>query len=559
MKLAAIYARVSSDQQREEKTIASQTSALIEFAKENEFEVPKDWIFEDDGYSGATLERPGLERVRDLAAEGQIQAVLVYSPDRLSRKYAHQVVLVEELARHGVETRFVRAPKADTPEEQLLVQFTGAFAEYERAQFTERSRRGKRYKAKSGQVSVLGAAPYGYLYIKKTDEAPAAYRVIEAEALVVNRIYKMYTTDGLSISAIAKGLTADGVPTRKSKPTWAPTVVWNILRNPAYRGVAAFGKTRTAERKRVTRTQRLRGGFVSRQIGGRERSREEWIEIPVPRLVSDEVFAQAQERLEENKVKSQRRTITPSVLQGLVSCLKCGYAYGRSSTQKTSTGRKYSYYRCLGSEPWRRPSATPCDNKKFIHQDYLDDVVWAEVVRLLEDPALIQQELDRRLAAARDSDHSQRREQELQNELTRVSNSIEGLLNAYQEQLLSLEQLRQRMPRLRQREQALRADLQGIADQINDRAAFLRLADTIASFLTKLRNRANTLDVMERQRIVRLVVKEVLVGEDTIVIRHIIPVASPSGAASGGQTQAGQAKNPVGQGSLLRPRGEFVA
>ena len=103
MRMAAIYARVSSEQQREEKTIASQTASLIEFAKSHDLEVPAEWVFEDEGFSGATLERPGLERVRDLAAEGQIQVVLAYSPDRLSRKYAYQILLMEEFARHGVE------------------------------------------------------------------------------------------------------------------------------------------------------------------------------------------------------------------------------------------------------------------------------------------------------------------------------------------------------------------------------------------------------------------------------------------------------------------------
>jgi site-specific DNA recombinase len=96
--MAAIYARVSSEQQREENTIASQTASLIEFAKSHDLEVPKEWVVEDEGYSGATLERPGLERVRDLAAEGQIQVVLAYSPDRLSRKYAYQILVIEEFA-----------------------------------------------------------------------------------------------------------------------------------------------------------------------------------------------------------------------------------------------------------------------------------------------------------------------------------------------------------------------------------------------------------------------------------------------------------------------------
>jgi site-specific DNA recombinase len=184
MRMAAIYARVSSEQQREAHTIGSQTTALIEFAKTLDLEVPTTWIFEDEGYSGATLERPGLERVRDLAAEGQIQAVLVYSPDRLSRKYAYQILLMEELARQGVETRFLNAPQSATAEDQLLVQFQGMI-EYERAQILERSRRGKRHRARAGEISVLSGAPYGYRYIRKSDEAPAAYAVIETEARVV--------------------------------------------------------------------------------------------------------------------------------------------------------------------------------------------------------------------------------------------------------------------------------------------------------------------------------------------------------------------------------------
>ena len=180
MRMAAIYARVSSEQQREAHTIGSQTTALIEFARTLDLEVPTAWIFEDDGYSGTTLERPGLERVRDLAAEGQIQAVLVYAPDRLSRKYAYQILLIEELARQGVETRFLKAPQSATAEDQLLVQFQGMIAEYERAQILERSRRGKRHRAQAGEISVLSGAPYGYRYSRKSDEVPAAYAVIEA-------------------------------------------------------------------------------------------------------------------------------------------------------------------------------------------------------------------------------------------------------------------------------------------------------------------------------------------------------------------------------------------
>jgi site-specific DNA recombinase len=524
MKMAAIYARVSSEQQREEHTIASQTAALIEFAGNQNLEVPKEWVFEDEGYSGATLERPGLERVRDLAAEGQIQFVLVYSPDRLSRKYAYQILLTEELARHGVETRFVKAPQTATPEDQLVVQFQGMIAEYERAQILERSRRGKRHRARAGEVSVMSGAPYGYRYIRKSEDAPAAYVEIEAEARVVQRIYEMYTVEGLSIGAIARRLSAEGVPTRKESPRWERSVVWAVLRNSAYRGIAYFGKTRAATRTRVTRVLRLRGGISKRDSGGHERPREEWIEIPVPALVTEERFARAQELLQENRIRARRRTITPSIVQGLVSCQKCGYSFSRTST--TTSARKLHYYRCIGSEGWRKLSNPVCTNARCIRQDLLDQIVWDEVVRLLEDPALIQQELDRRLVAARASDPAKQRLHTLERESMRVSRSIERLLNAYQEELISIEQLRERMPTLRQRERTLRAELQAIADQTQDRDMFLRLAETLTAFLARLHNAADTLDVLERQRIVRLVVKEILIGEDTIVIRHSIPVAS---------------------------------
>src|SRR6267143_6352414 len=234
MQIAAIYARVSSEQQREAHTIASQTAALIELARTLDVEVPTAWIFEDEGYSGATLERPGLEHVRDLAAEGQIQTVLVYSPDRLSRKYAYQVLIVEELTRHGVETRFLNAPSGATAEDQLLVQFQGMIAEYERAQILERSRRGKRHRARAGEISVLSGAPYGYRYIRKSDEAPAAYAVIETEARVVRHVYERYTVAGWSIGAITRWLNEHGVATRKPGTRWERSVVWAVLRNPAY-------------------------------------------------------------------------------------------------------------------------------------------------------------------------------------------------------------------------------------------------------------------------------------------------------------------------------------
>ena len=243
MKTAAIYARVSSDRQKEEQTIASQTSALRGYAAEHEYVVPDGYLFEDEGWSGATLVRPGLERLRDIAAQGHVEAVLVHSPDRLSRKYAYQVLLLEEFARHGVQVVFLQGPRADTPEDVLLLQFQGMIAEYEKAQISERTRRGKRHRAQAGVVNALTGAPYGYRYVRKSEGAPARYEIVEREAAVVREVFRRYTEEGDSLKVLARWLTSAEIPTRTGQPGWNTSTVWTMLRNSAYQGLACFQKT----------------------------------------------------------------------------------------------------------------------------------------------------------------------------------------------------------------------------------------------------------------------------------------------------------------------------
>ncbi|HET9685781.1 MAG TPA: zinc ribbon domain-containing protein [Pseudolabrys sp.] len=209
----------------------------------------------------------------------------------------------------------------------------------------------------------------------------------------------------------------------------------------------------------------------------------------------------------------------------MVSCSKCGYALYRTSTR--SSARKIHYYRCLGSDAWRHLNGPVCNNRP-VRQDLLDQVVWAEIVKLLEAPRLIDDELNRRLEAAQNAAPTKRRQEALQRDLTRVRKSMERLMTAYQEDLVSLDELRSRMPDLRQREQATHAELQSITTQAQDSASYLRLAETLAAFLGRLRSSAETLDILERQRIVRLLVKEILVADDAITIRHSIPVTANS-------------------------------
>jgi site-specific DNA recombinase len=528
MRTAAIYARVSSDRQKEEQTIASQRAALLEYAKAQGYTVPSEWIFQDEGYSGSVLVRPSLERLRDLAAEGSIEAILIYSPDRLSRKYAYQVLLMEEFARQGVEIRFVQSPPATTPEEQLLVQLQGMIAEYERAQIAERTRRGKRYRAQSGLVNVLCGAPYGYRYVKKSETSAAFYEVIEEEASVVHQVYRVYTEEGWSIGAIVRWLNGQGIPTRQRKSPWERTTVWAMLRNPAYQGAACFGKTERAERQKVTRLLRLRGGYSSRSSANKERPREQWIAIAVPAIVSPESFALAQERLQQNKVFASRHTKEPTLLQGMLICKVCGYAYYRTST-RTSV-RKLYYYRCLGSDDWRYPKGRVCTNRP-VRQDYLDDLVWREVIELLENPDLVSKEMEHRVRDLKESNPGRVRKEALSKEITRVQKGMDRLLDAYQEGLLALEQLRRRMPELNKREAALRTELQTLEANVVDRERCLRLVGNLQEFLSRVHQSAQTLHVKDRQRILRLVVKEIVVGPDTLTIKHSIPASGASGSS----------------------------
>jgi site-specific DNA recombinase len=523
MKPAAWYARVSSDRQKENHTISSQVAALVEYADTHGYLVPSEWRFQDEGYSGATLLRPGLEALRDLAAAGHIQAALVFSPDRLSRKYAYQVLLIEELSRCGVEVVFLKAPSGETPEDQLLVQFQGMIAEYERAQIVERSRRGKRHRAQQGSINVLSGAPYGYRYMKKSDTMAAYYEVLESEAAVVRLVYERYTQQGLSINAIARMLNQAQIPTRNGTTRWERSTVWGMLRNPAYCGRACYGKTELRPRQRITRSLRQRNGIASRNSANHERPRQDWIEIAVPALISEQTFALAQEQLEQNKRHSPRRTLEPSLLQGMLVCERCGYGLYRTSTQ--TSARRIYYYRCIGSDAYRHLKGAVCENPP-IRQDQLDAVVWTEVLRLLEDPKIIQEELNRRLEAARNTDPLKRRQEQLHRDHARLSKSMDRLLTAYQDGLMSLEQLRCRMPELRRQDQAIQAELQSLETAAADQTKYLRLVETLGDFRGRLRARADTLDVAERQKILRLLVKEVFVGRDTITVRHSIRIAT---------------------------------
>ncbi len=523
-RVAAIYARVSSERQRQDETIQSQTVGLRELAGARGLLVPEDLVFEDEGFSGATLTRPALERCRDRAAEGAFEVLLCHAPDRLARRYAYQVLLLEELARAGVEVSFAKEPeRSGTPEDELLRQFQGMIAEYERAQIAERTRRGKAHRARGGSQAVMSGAPYGYRYVKKADHCDAYWEINELEAQVVRDVFARYVEEGVSIGELARWLSGRGVPTRKGKAVWDRSTVWAMLRNPAYRGQAAFGKTKTADRHGApTRTTRARGERHGRRPTRSDEPAENWTLIAVPPLISEQTFELAQARLGANAHFAKRNTKQPTLLQGILVCRECGYACYRTTTR--TTNKRIYYYRCIGSDNYRHVGGRVCHSRP-IRADELDELVWANVRELLEDPALVQAEIDRRLQALRTEHPATQRREALERDLARAENALTRMIEAYQEQLISLEELRARTPELRKRQSALRAQLDTLDAELHDAETYLKLADTLERFLSRLDDGLDQLDTAGQQRILRLVVREVLIGgeDDTITIRHSIP------------------------------------
>jgi len=396
MKSVALYARVSSEQQAQQATIESQVVALRQRAQADGHIVLPNDIYTDDGFSGATLVRPALERLRDRVAEGGIETLYVHSPDRLARRYAYQVLLLDEFRVRGVQVVFLLGPSGQSAEDELLVQVQGMIAEYERAKILERSRRGKLHRARQGLVNSLSGAPYGYLYVRKSEGAPASYRVLLHEAKVVRRIYDSLVHEQQSIGQIVRELNLEKVPTRRGASRWDRATVWAILQNPAYMGKAAYGKTETTERGKLLRPIRTKP-IVPRHAKSAhvDRPPEQWIYVDVPAIVSNDLFEAAHAQLERNKRFAARNARGQRyLLQGLTVCGNCGYAfYGKlvSPSAAKHKPRRHSYYRCVGADSYRFAGGRICHNPQ-VRVDQLDEHVWNSVCALLQDPVRLLEE-----------------------------------------------------------------------------------------------------------------------------------------------------------------------
>ncbi|MDQ5851911.1 MAG: recombinase family protein [Chloroflexota bacterium] len=514
---AASYARVSSEQQTEANTVASQIAALQARVAQDGLALPDERQFVDEGYSGATLVRPALEQLRDLVAAGGVDRLYVHSPDRLARKYAYQVLLIDEFQRAGVEVIFLNRELGRTPEDDLLLQVQGMVAEYERAKILERSRRGKRHAAHSGDVSVLSTAPYGYHYLSKQDRSgEGRFEIVLEEARVVRQIFAWIGRDRLSIGEVVRRLTAAGEQTRTGKTVWERKTVWGMLKNPAYMGQAAFGKTRIAPLQPRLRAQRGRSLQPRRAYRTTEVPAEEWITIPVPALVSEELFAAVQAQLEENRHRArQGQRGARYLLQGLVLCQQCGYAfYGKAISPSSAKGkpRDYAYYRCIGTDAYRFGGERICSNPQ-VRTDLLDLSVWQEVCGLLEDPGRLEQEYRRRLAPPASDAHGS-----VDAQLGKLRQGLARLIDSYAEGLIEKAEFEPRITRLRQRIVGLEEQAQQLAQAVSLQQELRLILGRLETFAAQVRDGLVGADWMTRRELIRALVKRVEIAEDEVTV-----------------------------------------
>jgi len=559
MKSVALYARVSSAQQVQQATVASQLAALQERAKADGHTVLPSDVYVDEGYSGATLARPAMERLRDRAAEGGVEVLYVHSPDRLARRYAYQVLLLEEFARQGVSVTFLNGPAGHSAEDELLVQVQRMIAEYERARILERCRRGKLHKARSGIINPLGGAPYGYLYVRKSEEGPARYQVLLHEAKVVRSLFQWLVEEQASIGEMTRRLCSQRVPTRKGLSRWDRATVWAILHNPAYMGRAAFGKTEAVARGQLLRPIRGKGTLPKHaKSAHRDKPPSEWIAIPVPALVSPETFAAAREQLERNRRLSERNGRGQRyLLQGLTVGSRCGYAYyGKRVSRASAKGRAlYGYYRCVGSDGYRFEGGRICHNPQ-VRVDQLDGYVWDSVRQVLQDPARVLDEWTRRGASEGMLAQLHAQREEARRALREHEQTLKRLRDAYEAGALELDDLVARSERVRGRSRHAQQELKQAEATLSQTVELKAVVGRLRDFAAQVGDGLDHLSWVKRRQLIRTLVAKVEIDEGGATVVYRVPTSgSPPGPPNppGSEGEPG----PAGGSCQLRGGGEI--
>jgi site-specific DNA recombinase len=519
----ALYVRVSTDRQQHAQTIEQQVAQLQSYVAAHQgWTVAAEHVFRDDGYSGAKLDRPGLDALRDHAARAAFDMVVVTAPDRLARNFVHQMVIMEELQRRGVRVIFCDRPLRDDPHEQLVTQIRGAVAEYERTLIAERMRRGRQARLRSGQLLPWTRAPYGYRLHPERPRDPTAVQVDPVAAAVVQELFAAYASGGVTLHALAAQLTARGVPTPTGRPVWRSTTIRNLLTNPAYKGQAASGRLRT------TPAQQRKSALepVGRGMSTRAHPSEEWITVPVPALVTAERFDLVKRRLATNQRAARRSTIHPYLLRGLVSCGVCRLSC--SGVTRTATDTRYRYYRCRGKMAQVSSGRASCCPARFIPAFQLDELVWADLCAVLQHPELVAQALERAHSGAWVPGELRRRQASLRQVRASVARQRQRLLEAYLAEVIDLACFQRQDRGLAGQEADLLAREREVAAQGERLVQVSAIAQSTTQVLKRLRVGLGQASFEQRRQLVELLIDRVVVTDGRVEIRYVIPTTPGS-------------------------------
>jgi len=516
----AFYARVSSEQQAQAGTIDSQVHALQERIKADGYKLIKEYQFIDDGYSGSTLFRPELERLRDIANNRLLDKLYVHSPDRLARKYAYQYLLIEEFNRLGIEVIFLTNQRGNNPESELLLQVQGIISEYERMKIMERSRRGKLHAAKQGSPSVLSGAPYGYRYIAKRDNGAVIYEIIEEEANIIPLLFSWIGKERMSINSATNRLTEMGFRTPSGKQSrWNRGSICHILKNPAYKDQAAFGKSKSIPRKPRLRPNKGQAAQPKANYSIVRLPKEKWIYIPVPPIIDPELFEAVQEQLALNKkLKRERKTGAKYLLQGLVVCHLCGYGYHGN----TAAGyRKHNYYSCGGTRVYANRDRM-CDNPS-IYADALEKLVWNEIKNLLKNPHQLEKEYSRQISSL-EKNSTQNEQDKLNAEKLRFEKSISRLIDSYMEGIIEKTEFQPRIKSYKNRLLNIEQRLFQLTSDQNQKLEFQIALGKIEEFAANVKSNLEKDDWKMKRDVCEALIKQVEIsGENVNIIFRVTP------------------------------------
>jgi site-specific DNA recombinase len=523
----AIYARVSTERQEREQTIDSQLAVLRTWAVEHGHTLEPEHVYADEGYSGSRLDRPGLDRLRDAAREAEFVAVAVLSPDRLARRYAYQVLLIEELRRVGCQVVFLLHPISEDPNDQLLLQIQGAVAEYERAVLGERFRRGRLQRARAGQYLAGGHAPYGYRYIRKREGLPGHLVIDEAEAEVVRALYQWLVDEQLSLRQILGRLNFGSWRPRSGSRRWSSSLVHHILSDPIYTGIAYANRYRAVPPKKPRGPH---GPRTSERCSHALRPRDEWIPVPVPAILDQATYARAQEQLARNaKLSFRHNTRYRYLLRCLLTCGTCGLAMSGKTYPATATQPERRYYTCNGKDRLLSARDRPCPRRP-VKADELEAVVWEHLTALLQDPARLLAQFEAAVQAGREGDAREQAEQRrITARLERLGRQDARLVDAYQAEVITLEELAERRASLAQQRRILTEQYEQWERFRQQQVRAQETLSSLSRFCERIRNRLAVVTFDEQQTILQLLIERIIVGDVTLEIRHVIPLDKPPG------------------------------